>query len=92
MLNQLTAIMLITLEWNYQGYSTLLDVLPGVNHCTLLHFQSFMQQFQLLKMEVEEQFGADIHAVLPLFKRHTQLTMARYFNDATVQGGNAVLP
>jgi hypothetical protein len=84
---------LIALERNYQGYSTLLDVLLGVNHRTLLHFQSFVQQFQRLKMEVEEQFEGEIHAVvLSLFQRHTQLTMARYFNDASVQGGNAVLP
>jgi predicted RNA methylase len=51
-----------------------------------------VQQFQLLKMEVEEQFAGEIHAILPLFQRHTQLTVARYFNDASVQGGNAMLP
>jgi hypothetical protein len=27
-----------------------------------------------------------------LFQRHTQLTMIRYFNDATVRGANADLP
>jgi hypothetical protein len=78
-LNQLTAIvsgvlqmsrMLIALERNYQGYSTLIDVLLGVNHWMALHFQSFATQFQLLKMEVEEQFGQDIHTVLPLFQHH----------------------
>jgi hypothetical protein len=76
-LDQLTAIMtgapqmsrtLIALERNYQGYSTLIDVLLGMNHHTALHFQSFVLQFQLLTMEVEEQFMGDIHAVLPLFQ------------------------
>jgi hypothetical protein len=43
-------------------------------------------------MEVEEQFGANIHAALPLFQRHTQLTMARYFNDAAILGANTALP
>jgi hypothetical protein len=83
---------LIGLERNYQGYSTLLDVLLGVNHRVSLHFRAFVDSFQSLKMEVEEQFGADIHAALPLFQWHTQLTMARYYNDATVVGANAGLP
>jgi hypothetical protein len=83
---------LIGLERNYQAYSTLLDVLLGVNHRVALYFRAFVDSFQSLKLEVEEQFGADIHAVLPLFQRHTQLTMARYFNDATVVGANAGLP
>lgn len=39
---------LIAFKWNYQGYITLPDVLLGVNHCTLLHFQLFVQQFLLL--------------------------------------------
>jgi hypothetical protein len=43
-------------------------------------------------LEVEEQFGVEIHAALPLLQRHTQLTMAWYFNDAMVQGANARLP
>jgi hypothetical protein len=55
--------MLIVLERNFQGYSTLLDV--------LLYFCAFMESFQCLKMEVEEQFGQEIHAALPLFQRHT---------------------
>jgi hypothetical protein len=83
---------LIALERNYQGYSTLLDVLLGANHRVSLHFHEFVEDFMTLKMEVEEQFGAEIHAALPLFQRHTQLTMARYFNDATVRGANATLP
>jgi hypothetical protein len=83
---------LIGLERNYQGYSTLLDVLLGANHRVSLHFHAFVASFQSLKMEVEEQFGAEIHAALPLFQRHTQLTMARYYNDATVVGANAGLP
>lgn len=83
---------LIALERNYQGYSTLLDVLLGENHRVSLHFRAFVESFQYLKMEVEEQFGQEIHAALPLFQRHTQLTMARYFNDATVHGANAGLP
>jgi hypothetical protein len=83
---------LISLERSYQGYSTLLDVLLGRHHRVALHFHGFVTSFQVLKMEVEEQFGADIHAALPLFQRHTQLTMARYFNDATVLGVQAALP
>jgi hypothetical protein len=51
-----------------------------------------VEAFQILKMEVEEQFGANIHAALPLFHRHTQLTMAHYFNDAAILGANATLP
>jgi hypothetical protein len=83
---------LIGLERNYQGYSTLLDVLLGVNHWVALYFRAFVDSFQSLKLEVEEQFGAEIHAALPLFQWHTQLMMARYFNDATVVGANAGLP
>jgi hypothetical protein len=83
---------LIALERTYQGYSTLLEVLLGRHHRVSLHFHDFVTSFQILKMEVEEQFGADIHAALPLFQRHTQLTMARYFNDATVMGTQAALP
>jgi hypothetical protein len=83
---------LISLERNYQAYSTLLDVLMGPNHRTSLHFHAFVEAFQHLKLEVEEQFGAGIDAALPLFQRHTQLTMARYFNDASVQGAQASLP
>jgi hypothetical protein len=83
---------LIALERSYQGYSTLLDVLLGRHHRVALHFHGFVTAFQVLKMEVEEQFGTDIHAALPLFQRHTQLTMARYFNDATVMGAQAALP
>lgn len=83
---------LIALERSYQGYSTLLDVLLGRHHRVSLHFHEFVTSFQILKMEVEEQFGADIHAALPLFQRHTQLTMARYFNDATILGTQAALP
>jgi hypothetical protein len=83
---------LIALEQNYQGYSTLLDVLIGANHHVSPHFRAFVEAFQILKMEVEEQFGAEIHAALPLFQRHTQLTMARYFNEAIVHGANAGLP
>jgi hypothetical protein len=83
---------LIALERTYQGYSTLLDVLIGRHHRVALHFHGFVTAFQILKMEVEEQFGTDIHAALPLFQRHTQLTMARYFNDATVMGAQADLP
>lgn len=51
-----------------------------------------MEAFQILKMEVEEQFGAEIHAALPLFQQHTQLTTAHHFNEATVLGANASLP
>jgi hypothetical protein len=58
---------LIGLEQNYQGYSTLLDVLLGVNHLVSFHFCSFVDSFQSLKIEVEEQIGAKIHALLPLF-------------------------
>jgi hypothetical protein len=58
---------LISLERNYQGYSTLLDVLLGVNHWVVHHFHTFVEAFQYLKMEVEEQFGVEIHAALPLF-------------------------
>jgi hypothetical protein len=83
---------LILLERNYQGYSTLLDILLGVNHRVAHHFLAFVKAFQYLKMEVEKQFGVKIHAALPLFQHHTQLMMARYFNDATVQGANARLP
>jgi hypothetical protein len=83
---------LIALERNYQGYSTLLDVLLGSNHRVALYFHEFVEDFMTLKLEVEEQFGAEVHAALPLFQRHTQLTMARFFNDATVHGGNAALP
>jgi hypothetical protein len=83
---------LIALEHSYQGYSTLLDVLLGRHHGVSLHFHEFVIAFQILKMEVEEQFGADIHAALPLFQRHTQLTMARYFNNATVLGTQAAFP
>jgi hypothetical protein len=83
---------LISLERCYQGYSTLLDVLLGRHHRVALHFRGFVEAFQVLKMEVEEQFGADIHAALPLFQRHTQLTMSRYFNDATIMGAQADLP
>jgi hypothetical protein len=60
--------MLIAFERNYQGYSTLLDVLLGTNHHVSLHFWSFVEAFQTLKLEVEEQFGDDIHAALPLFQ------------------------
>jgi hypothetical protein len=83
---------LIVLEQNYQGYSTLLDVLLGVNHRVLLYFCAFMESFQYLKMEVEEQFGKEIHAALPLFQWYMQLTMARFFNNATVHGANMRLP
>jgi hypothetical protein len=83
---------LIGLERNYQGYSTLLDVLLGVNHWVALYFPAFVDSFHSLKLGVEEQFGAEIHAALPLFQRHTQLTMARYYNDATAVGANAGLP
>jgi hypothetical protein len=58
-----------------------------------LHFHDFVTAFQILKMEVEEQFGADIHTALPLFQCcHTQLTMARYFNNATLLGTQAAIP
>jgi hypothetical protein len=44
-------------------------------------------------MEIEEQFvGPEIHAALPLFQCHTQLTTARHFNDATVMGAQAPMP
>jgi hypothetical protein len=81
----------IALERNYQGYSTLLDVLLGTNHRVSFHFRSFIEAFRTLKVEVEEQFGEEIHAALPLFQHHTQLTKAQYFNDAVVQGANARL-
>jgi hypothetical protein len=71
---------LIGLERNYQGYSTLLDVLLGIYHWVALYFRAFLDSFQSLKLAVEEQFGAEIHAALPLFQRHTQLTMPRYYN------------
>jgi hypothetical protein len=66
----------------------------GLHHDrAALHFRGFVDTtFQDLKMEIEEQFGPEIHAVLPLFQRHTQLTMARYFNDATIMGTQAPLP
>jgi hypothetical protein len=80
------------LEHGYQGYSTLLDVLLGRHHRVALHFRGFVEAFQILKMEVEEQFRRNIHAALPLFQRHTQLIMAHYFNDAAVLGANAPLP
>jgi hypothetical protein len=35
-----------------------------------------VKAFQQLKLEVEEQFGAEINVALPLFQHHTQLTMA----------------
>jgi hypothetical protein len=73
--------MLIALERSYHGYSTLLGVLLGRHHWVALHFHGFVTAFQILKMEVEEQFGTNIHAALPLFQRHTQLTMACYFNN-----------
>jgi hypothetical protein len=85
--------MLIALEHSYQGNSTLLlDVLLGQHHWVSLHFHDFVTSFQILKMEVEEQFGGDIYAALPLFQHHAQLTMARYFNNATILGTQAALP
>jgi hypothetical protein len=60
---------LIALERGYQGYSTLLDVLLGRHHRVALHFLGFVEAFQILKMEVEEQFGRNIHAAPPSFQR-----------------------
>jgi hypothetical protein len=84
---------LTALERCYQGYySTFLDVLIGQDHRSALHFQEFVETFQGLKQELEEEFGSQLHTVLPLFQRHTQLTMIRHLNDATFRGALAPCP
>jgi hypothetical protein len=62
---------LIALERCYQGYSTFLDVLIGQDHWTALHFWEFLETFQGLKQELEDEFGSALHTVLPLFQRQT---------------------
>jgi hypothetical protein len=65
----------------------------GLHHRSALHFREFVDSFRVLKMEIEEEFGSELHTpVLPLFQRHTQLTMARHFNDVTTRGALAPLP
>jgi hypothetical protein len=84
---------LVALERCYQGYSTFLDLMLGQDHRTALHFREFIGTFQGLKQELEDEFGSALHTVLPLFQRHTQLTMIRHFNDArTSRGALAPLP
>jgi hypothetical protein len=84
---------LTALERCYQGYSTFLDVMMGMAHRSSLHYQEFVRTFQGLKQgEIEEEFGSELPAVLPSFQRHTRLTMARYFNNATIRGALAPLP
>jgi hypothetical protein len=84
---------LVALERCYQGYSTFLDLMIGQDHRTALHFREFLRIFQGLKQELEDDFGSALHTVLPLFlQRHTQLTMIRHFNDATLRGAFAPLP
>ena len=87
MANSLTA-----LERCYQGCSTFLDVFLGQDQRAALEFRAFVENFQGLKQELEDEFGAALPTVLPLFQRHTQLTMIRYFNDATIRGALATLP
>jgi hypothetical protein len=67
MANSLTA-----LERCYQGCCTFLDVLIGQDHRSALHFRDFVQAFQGLKQELEDEFGAALPTVLPLFQRATR--------------------
>jgi hypothetical protein len=48
---------LVALEQCYQGYSTFLDVLIGQDHWSALHFREFVETFQGLKQELEDEFG-----------------------------------
>jgi hypothetical protein len=82
---------LVALERCYQGYSTFLDLMIGQDHRTALHFREFLRTFHL-KQELEDEFGSELHTVLPLFQRQTELTMIRHFNDATLHGALAPLP
>jgi hypothetical protein len=66
-------------------------MLLGMNHGVSLHFCEFTEAFRIFKIEEEEQFGTKIYYILPLFQGHTQLTMARNFNDASIQGTTARL-
>jgi hypothetical protein len=75
---------LTALERCYQGYSsTFLDVMMGLHHRLSLHFRAslhfheFVEAFQGLKQEIEEELGSEeLHAVLPMvFQRHTQLAI-----------------
>jgi hypothetical protein len=99
---------LTSLDRCYQGYSTFISWMCSWGFTIERHSTASavcrhlsgsqdgngraVDTFQGLKMETEEQFGSEIHAALPLFQRHTQLRMARYFNDATVIGAQAPVP
>jgi hypothetical protein len=70
-----------------------LDVLMGQDHRSSLYYRDFVETFKGLKQEIEEEFGLELPAVIPLFQRHTQLMMRiRHFNDATLRGALAPLP
>jgi hypothetical protein len=49
---------LTALERCYQGYSTFLDVMMGMDHRSSLHYREFVNIFQGLKQEIEEEFGS----------------------------------
>ena len=83
---------LTALERCYQGYSTFLDVFLGQDQRAALDLRDFVNQFQGLKQELEDQFGPALPDVLPLFQRHTQVAAIRYFNAASIRGANAPLP
>jgi hypothetical protein len=83
---------LTALERCYQGCSTFLDVMLGQDQRMALEFRAFVDAFQGLKQELEDEFGAALPTVLPLFQRHTQLALIRHFNDASIRGALAPLP
>jgi hypothetical protein len=84
---------LAALEGCYQGCSTFLDVFLWQDQRAALEFRDFVEKFlQGLKQELEDDLGAALPDVLPLFQRHTQVAMIRYFNDATIRGALATLP
>jgi hypothetical protein len=85
---------LLEIESAYKGFSTLLDVLWTPEHRLSVHFREFVWNFLAVRKDIEGSFrdASAMQGILPLFTRHTQMCMARYFTAAEIQGATTTLP
>jgi hypothetical protein len=82
----------IALERNYQGYSTLLDVLLGANHHVSLHFCAFVESFQYLRWRSKSTLARRFMQRYHYFNDILNSPWHTFFNGATVHAANAGLP
>lgn len=76
-----------------KGYATLLDGVLGTEHRVAQSFRDvFLKNLATSVLSIDDEFGHNVSAIIPLLLRYVQLEMAIWMQDAIILGANATEP